>query len=181
MKKIALHRIVLASLVACTCASLSACGGSTSGGLADARPATRPLGSAELLQQVRSAGQVGDELDVQPLRDPRVEDLRASAMQAEQRGDYAGAARLLAQAALLTPEDPDLLQWQAEMALVAHDWTRAETLATHSWDRGPKLGGLCRRNWTTRRLAGEARGDAVLAAQAQQQVAACKVAPPNRF
>ena len=160
---------------------LSACGGSTSGSLADARPATRPAGSAELLQQVRSAGQVGDELDVQPLRDPRVEDLRASATQAEARGDYAGAGRLLAQAAQLTPEDPDLLQWQAEMALVARDWAAAETLASRSWDRGPKLGGLCRRNWTTRRLAAEARGDATLAAQAQQQVGACKVAPPNRF
>jgi hypothetical protein len=171
------------SLVALACAAalLAACGGSTTGGLADARPATRPAGSAEMLQQVRGAGQVGDELDVQPLRDPRVEDLRASATQAEARGDYAGASRLLAQAAQLTPDDPDLLQWQAELALVARDWPTAERLATHSWDRGPKLGGLCRRNWTTRRIAAEARGDAAGAAQAQQQVAACKVAPPNRF
>ena len=173
------RRIAQASLLA-SAGVLSACGGSTTGGLADARPATRPAG-ADLLQQVRTAGQVGDELDVQPLRDPRVEDLRASATAAEARGDYAGAARLLAQAARLTPDDPDLLQWQAEMALVAHDWAQAESLATRSWEQGPKLGGLCRRNWTTRRLAAEARADATLAAQAQQQVAACKVAPPNRF
>jgi len=174
-------RVALAALLAGACSLLSSCGGSTSGSLADARPATRPAGSAELLQQVRTAGEVGDELDVQPLRDPRVEDLRASATAAEARGDYSGAARLLAQAALLTPDDPELLQWQAEMALVARDWTQADALAVKSWDRGPKLGGLCRRNWTTRRLAAEARGDAALALQAQQQVAACKVAPPVRL
>jgi hypothetical protein len=174
------RRLGSAAVCAFACAMLAGCGG-TSSGLADASPATRPVGSAQLLQQVRSAGEVGDELDVQPLRDPRVEDLRTSASQAEARGDYAGAARLLAQAAQLTPEDPDLLQWQAEMALVARDWASAERLAVQSWDRGPKLGGLCRRNWTTRRLAAEARADALAAAQAQQQVAACKVAPPNRF
>ena len=179
MTTLFLRRVALACCVAAA-GLLSACGGSAPGGLADARPATRPTG-AELLQQVRSAGQVGDELDVQPLRDPRVEDLRAAATAAESRGDYAGASRLLAQAAPLTPDDPDLLQWQAEMALVVQDWTQAESLAAKSWDRGPKLGGLCRRNWTTRRLAAEARADAALAVQAQQQVAACKVAPPNRF
>jgi Flp pilus assembly protein TadD len=163
------------------CAALTACGGSTSSGVADARPATRPLGGAAMLQQVRSAGEVGDELDVQPLRDPRVEDLRASATQAESRGDYAGASRLLAQAAQFTPNDPDLLQWQAELALVERDWAGAERLATQSWDHGPKLGGLCRRNWTTRALAAQSRSDEAAAAQAQQQVAACKVAPPVRL
>lgn len=167
--------------IALACSLLAACGGSTSGNLADARPATRALGSAEMLQHVRSAGEVGDELDVQPLRDPRVEDLRAAASHAEARGDYAGAARHLAQAAQLTPDDPDLLQWQAEMALVARDWANAERLATQSWDRGPKLGGLCRRNWATRRFSAEARGDQAGSAQAQQQVAACKVAPPVRL
>ena len=163
------------------CATLAACGGGTSSGAADARPATRPMGGAAMLQQVRSAGEVGYDLDVQPLRDPRVEDLRASATQAESRGDYAGASRLLAQAAQFTPNDPDLLQWQAELALVERDWANAERLATQSWDHGPKLGGLCRRNWTTRALAAQSRADAAAAAQAQQQVAACKVAPPVRL
>ena len=118
---------------------------------------------------------------MQPLRDPRVEDLRAEATAAEERGDYAGAARALAKAAEITPDDPDLLQWQAEMALVSRDWATADVLAARSWERGPKLGGLCRRNWTTRRLAAEARNDTAAAAQAQQQVAACKVAPPVRL
>ena len=67
------------------------------------------------------------------------------------------------------------------MALVSRDWATADVLAARSWERGPKLGGLCRRNWTTRRLAAEARNDTAAAAQAQQQVAACKVAPPVRL
>jgi hypothetical protein len=79
------------------------------------------------------------------------------------------------------PHDPDLLQWQAEMALVGHDWASAQQFATQSWERGPKLGGLCRRNWTTIRLASEARSDATAAGQAQQRVAACAVAPPIRY
>ena len=149
-------------------ALLAGCSGNTSSGLSDSPAQTRPSGAA-LLQQVRGAGEVGDELDVQPLRDPRVEDLRHA------------ATRLLEQAAQYTPDDPDLLQWQAEMALVARDWSKAEQLATQSWDRGPKLGGLCRRNWTTRKLAAEARGDAAAAALAEGQVAGCKVAPPVRL
>ena len=161
--------------------ALAACSASTSSGLADARPATRPGTPATMLQRVRSAGQVGDELDVQPLRDPRVEDLRNQASAAESRGDFAEAASLLAQAAKFTPDDPDLLQWQAEMALVGKDWTRAGTLARQSWERGPKLGGLCRRNWTTLQMLAESSGDAAAAAQAQQRVTACTVPPPNRY
>ena len=159
---------------------LAACPADTAG-TRGASSGTRMGAGPTLLQRVRTAGQLGNELDVQPLRDPQVEDLRGAATAAEARGDYDGAQSALAKALELSPQDPELLQWQAEMALVGHDWARAHALATQSWERGPKLGGLCRRNWTTRRLAAEARADATLAAQAQQQVAACKVAPPNRF
>lgn len=169
---------------ACACFTLLGlvgCTGSTSTGRSETGAVIRPGSPANLLQQVRAAGQRGDELDVQPLRDPRVEDLRAGATAAEARGDYASADKLLAQAAVLTPDDPDLLQWQAELALVARNWNQAEQLATRSFDKGPKLGGLCRRNWTTRKLAAEARGNAAQAMQAQQRVAGCTVAPPIRM
>ena len=161
--------------------ALVGCTGSTSSGRSEPGAVIRPGSGPTLLQQVRSAGQMGDELDVQPLRDPRVEDLRASATQAEARGDFAGAGKLLAQAAVLTPDDPDLLQWQAELALVARDWSQAEQLATRSFDKGPKLGGLCRRNWTTLQLAAQGRGNAAQATQARQRVASCTVAPPIRM
>ena len=168
-------------LGAAVCA-LAGCTG-TSGTRAEtgAEAVVRPGSGANMLQQVRSSGQVGDELDVQPLRDPRVEDLRAQAAQAEARGDYASTGKLLAQAAAFTPDDPDLLQWQAELALVAHDWAQAEQLATQSFNKGPKLGGLCRRNWTTLQLAAAARGNAAMSLQAQQRVSGCTVPPPTRM
>lgn len=168
-------------LTALACAALAACTASTSSGLTESSPGIRPSPGNDLLQQVRAAGQFGNELDVQPLRDPQVEDLRGAASQAEGRGDYAGAQGAVTQALTLAPNDPDLLQWQAELALATHDWTQAEQWATRSYDRGPKIGGLCRRNWTTIRLAAEARNNAAAAAQAQQRVAACTVAPPTRM
>ena len=170
--------IRFASAVSCA-AVLAACATapSTGGAPAQVRMGEGPV----LLQQVRTAGHVGNELDVQGLRDPQVEDLRAVASAAEGHGDYQGAQRALAQALSISPKDPDLLQWQAEMALVAHDWEQAKQLALQSWDVGPKLGGLCRRNWTTLQFAAQARGDAVAASHAQQRSAACAVAPPTRY
>lgn len=172
------HPAALAVLLATSL--LSACTGSTSSALGDSRTNTK-LGANSMVMQVRAAGQIGNELDVQPLRDPQVEDLRAAATQAETRGDFAAAKRALSQALLVTPEDPELLQWQAELALATRDWLQAEQLATRSFANGPKLGGLCRRNWTTLRFAAEARGNAAAAAQAQQRLAACTVAPPTRM
>jgi tetratricopeptide (TPR) repeat protein len=134
-----------------------------------------------MLSQVRAAGLVGNELDVQPLRDPQVDDLRTAAMQAEQRGDYTAAKRSLSQALVLSPDDPDLLQWQAELALATRQWEQAEKLAAQSYEKGPKLGGLCRRNWSTIHFAAEARGNNSAAVQAQQRVAACAVPPPTRM
>lgn len=166
--------MIRAIFPAALCLLLAAC--DPSGG-----SATRKITPAEMVAQVRAAGELGNELDVQPLRDPQVEDLRAAATAAETRGDAAGANRALAQALQLVPNDPDLLQWQAEIALGAREWAQAEQLATLSFGKGPKLGGLCRRSWTTIRFAREARGDAAGAAQAQQRVPGCAVTPPVRM
>jgi len=167
-------------IVLCAAASLAGCGAETTAPRAAGAVARMGAGPT-LLQEVRQAGQLGNELDVQPLRDPQVEDLRATATAAEARGDYAGAQRALAKAIELSPQDPDLLQWQAEMSLVKHDWATAHQYATQSWERGPKLGGLCRRNWTTIRIAAEARRDSAAAGAARTKTSACAVAPPNRF
>ena len=170
---------VLIVVLACAL-GLAAC--SSGGGSTPPLAAGQRMASGHaLLLQVRDAGQLGNELDVQPLRDPQVEDLRAAATAAEARSDWTGAQVALAKALELSPQDPELLQWQAEMALVAHDFARAQQLATQSWERGAKLGGLCRRNWTTIRFAAESRHDAAGAAQAQQRAAACAVAPPTRY
>jgi len=168
-----------ACLVAGACL-LAAC--STNGGNVAHEPLAKVMGAGPvLLQEVRAAGELGNELDVQPLRDPQVEDLRAIARAAEAKGDYAGAQDALRRALEISPKDPELLQWSAEMALVAHDWPRAQQLAMESHSLGPKLGGLCRRNFTIVRMAAEARGDVGAASQAQQQAAACAVAPPTRY
>jgi Flp pilus assembly protein TadD len=156
------------------CLLLVGCGG---GGGAS----THRLTTAEMLQRIRAAGQTGNELDVQPLRDPQVEDLRASATRAESRGDYVSAAASITRALAITPNDPDLLQWQAELALANKDWSTAEQFATRAFELGPKLGGLCRRSWMTRQFARQSRGDRTGAATAQQQVGRCAVPPPVRM
>lgn len=161
--------------------ALTGCSGSTSSGITESGPGTKPGSAKSMLMQVRAAGQVGIELDVQPLRDPQVEDLRVAATLAENKGNYGAAHSALARALLITPDDPDLLQWQGELALVARNWAQAEQLASRSFAKGPKLGGLCRRNWTTIQFAAQARRNAAQATQAQQRIAACTVAPPTRM
>ncbi len=160
---------------------LAACSGGTSAGVAQAPVATRPGPAAGLLEQVRAAGKVGVELDVQPLRDPQVQDLRAAATEAEGRGEFDLARESIDKALLLAPADPDLVQWRAELSLVHRDFSEAEQLAQRSFDLGPKSGGLCRRNWTTIQLAAESRGDQAQAGHAREQAAGCRIAPPVRM
>ena len=160
---------------------LTACSGGTSADLAQAPAAVRRAPAASLLQQVRAAGRIGVELDVQPLRDPQVQDLRTAATDAEGRGDFDAARVSIDKALLLAPADPDLLQWRAELSLVHRDFSEAERLAQRSFDIGPKSGGLCRRNWTTIQLAAESRGDQAQAGNARIRAAGCRIAPPVRM
>jgi Flp pilus assembly protein TadD len=135
----------------------------------------------DMVAQVRAAGNADDALDVQPLRDPQVEDLRMRASRLEAAGDYIGATQAIAQALTLMPNDPELLQSAAELALYRKDWAQAESNASRSYQLGPKLGSLCRRNWTTLRFTRTARGDAAGAGEAASKVAACTVEPPVRM
>ena len=169
---------IAAAVVACV---LTACSGGTSAGLAQAPAMVRQAPAANLLQQVRAAGRVGVELDVQPLRDPQVQDLRSVATDAEGRGDFDLARESIDKALKLAPADPDLLQWRAELSLVRRDFSEAQQLAQRSFDIGPKSGGLCRRNWTTIQLAAESRGDQSQAGHAREQAAGCRIAPPVRM
>ena len=128
-----------------------------------------------------AAAAAAPELAVQPLRDPQVEDLRHRAEAQEAAGELSAAVASLDQALALVPGDPDLLQWKAELALLRRVWSQAEALANQSFQNGPKLGGLCRRNWTTIAYARQGRGDAAGAAVARGQVDSCTVAPPVRM
>jgi len=155
-----------------------------------------------------AAGNVA-ELDVQPLRDGQVEDLRQEAAALEARGQYQEAAGLLQQALAVNPDDPAVLQEMAEVAVLLWQFDQAEQLARRAHGLGSGVGPLCRRHWATveqvahARLAQAAvstdtrsRADAAaqadaraLAAQqarvdvvaAQQAREACTVSAPQRF
>ena len=136
----------------------------------------------DMLAQVRAAGAASPEsLEVQPLRDPQVADLRDRAVFREKQADYTGAAQAIAQALTITPDDPELLQQAAEFALYQQDWTHAAAFAHQSYERGPKVGSLCRRNWTTLRFERLARDDATGVQNANAQLVTCTLEPPTRM
>jgi len=169
-------------------------------------PAPKPLepafDAAALVRAIRAAGAAdASELDVQPLRDPEIEDLRQQAAQLEAKHMYRGAADLLDRAMELNAGDPALLQERAELALLLRDPAQARQLAQRAIELGSTTGPLCRRHWETllqaallrandrviRRGETEAQATArvgaaaaeVRAARAQRD--ACTVAAVNRY
>lgn len=148
------------------------------------RRAAAPVlpGPVVMLAQVRAAGtSAPDALDVQPLRDPGVADLRTRAQQLETQGNYDGAAQAIAHALAIQPGDPELLQQSAEYALYRHDWDKAAAWARQSFERGPKTGSLCRRNWATLRFVAMAHADVAAMDAASAALIACTIAPPARY
>ena len=135
----------------------------------------------DLLAEMAVLATGPDGIEVQPLPDPELEDLLAAAEQAIVQRELEQADRLLEQALSLRPEHPEVLQRRAEVALAKHALDQAETLAIASWERGPKLGPLCRRNWAAIRLAREVRGSVQAAEVARQQGEQCTVAAPVRM
>lgn len=153
-----------------------------------------------------AAGAAARELDVQPLRDPQVEDLRQQAETLEKARKYPQAAAALDQALQINADDPALLQERAEAALLLHRLDDAERLALKAYDGGSQVGPLCRRHWAAIAQARQGRLDGVNAAmklakrqdhydalvpqrdglikarkQAQERIAACTVAAPARY
>lgn len=136
---------------------------------------------------IRAAGgAASSELDVQPIRDPQVEDLRENAVRLERAGQYADAAAVLDQALQINPEDPALLQERAEAALLTKQLDAAEGYARQALERGSKVGPLCRRHWETIAQVRQARpipvdppGAGV--ADARRERDACTVSAPARY
>ena len=103
-----------------------------------------------MVGEIRAVGVAAPgDLDVQPLRDPMVEDLRVQAARAERAKRYADAATALDKAMSLAPEDPALLQERAEVAVFQKNLPEAERLARRAFALGGKVGPLCRRHWMT--------------------------------
>jgi hypothetical protein len=171
-------------------------------GCATPPPPAPTFDPAPLVRTIRAAGTAAaTELDVQPLRDPQVEDLREQAVQLEARRMYRGAADLLDRAIAINAQDPALLQERAELAFLLREPAEAARLATQAVDLGSVTGPLCRRHWETRLQAAllrandraVRRGESVAQATARVGEAAaevraarsqrdgCTVAAPNRF
>jgi tetratricopeptide (TPR) repeat protein len=146
------------------------------------------------------------ELDVQPFREPAIEDLRQQASRHEREKRFADAAAALDEALALSPDDPALLQERAETAVLLQDIDRAERLARNAFDIGSKVGPLCRRHWATiavvlreraqqrrgqaaaskrdedrARFDGEARSAEAHATDAKRQIEACTLTGPPRY
>src|SRR5690606_5387901 len=153
-------------------------------GTAPQRPASAApeVTPAQRLAAVQAAAGAADtELDVRPLRDPQVADLRERATAALAAGQVEAAADALNQALLIVPDDPVVLQERAEVALLQAQYDRAETLARRAYDLGSRVGPMCRRHWATIEQSRLARGQAENAAPAKAQLATCTVPGVQRF
>lgn len=156
-------------------------------------PRLDPEAAATRVAAVRAVGGAkDDELDVQPLRNPVVEGLRAQAVAAERAGHVDEAAKALDAAIAQHPDDPALLQERAEIALLAGDLDAAARFAREGIAKGAQLGPLCRRHWATLEQVARARLASTVDAtaqpalrteadQAHRAIEACTVSAPARY
>ena len=147
-------------------------------------PAPAPVNVEAMVAKIRfdaGAAEPREELAIQPLRDPVVEDLRAQARKAETEKRYPDAVAALDRALAETADDPSLLQDRAEAALLVRDFAGAETFAQRAYTVGAQVGPLCRRHWGTILAVRRLRADAAAVAEAEKQFAACKITAPPRY
>jgi predicted Zn-dependent protease len=151
-------------------------------------PQAPSFNAAAIVAGVRAAGNaVATEVEVQPLQDPLVADLRHQAQRDEQAGRLADAASALDRALAERPQDPTLLQERAEIALLQRDVDAAAEFARRAQAAGPSVGPLCRRSLEMqvqveglREAAGDAgTGQRVMALASQRD--ACTLKPPPRY
>lgn len=135
----------------------------------------------DLIAELHAMVEADDAIVVEPLPDPEVEDLRLDAKDALALRDLERAARSIVQALEIRPGRPDLLQMRAEVALGLQSLEEAESFALESFESGPKLGPLCRRNWVAVQLARELRGQAESAASAREEADRCTREPVLRM
>jgi tetratricopeptide (TPR) repeat protein len=132
--------------------------------------------------EIRATGAAFESaVEVHPLRDPAIDGLVAQARQAEAAGRYDDAVAAIDHALQIAPDAPELLQSLAELEILRGHWQRAEQLAMQSFRLGPKLGGLCARNWQTVIEARIEFDDPATRASAEKNLANCRVAPPVRM
>lgn len=127
------------------------------------------------------AAKLPSHIEVLPLQEAAVEDLRQQARLAESAKQFDKARSTLDAALAITPDDPALWQWRAEVALAERHFDEALTFAQRSEMLGPKLGALCVRNWLTVAAVRDEKQDAAGAAEARRKAEACPVPAPVRM
>ncbi|HET6631155.1 MAG TPA: tetratricopeptide repeat protein [Rhodanobacteraceae bacterium] len=150
------HRLARLALPMLVVSMLSAC-------TATPPRQAAPVPVGDMLAAIHAAGRSEESvLSIMPLRPASLTLLLQQARSQTIRGNARAAAEALGRAHAVAPDDPEVLQLQAENAIRLHEFARAETLARQSWSAGSKVGALCARNWQTvyqlRRLAGDASG-----------------------
>ncbi len=139
-----------------------------------------PVEESEVESRIRQAARDDSNgVQVFPLRNPAVEELMASASQAERSGEADRAAMLLERALRIQPRDPELLQHVAEIKLQQAEYEQALNFAVRSYDVGPKVGEICSRNWRTIALAKERLQDNAGAVEAEQRASRCMNFKPS--
>jgi predicted Zn-dependent protease len=146
------------------------------------KPAPPPRVERDWLTEIAAeAARADSAVDVVPLPDPAVDDLRRRAADALGANRPAEAEATLRQALALRGEDPGLWQSLAEALLAQGRWDEAEAAAARTAELGPRVGALCLRSRYTSFAARIERGDAVGAAQARMKVEECVAERPTRF
>ncbi len=145
-------------------------------------PVPEPPPVRDWVSEIRQhAARLPSYVEVLPLTDPGIADLRALARSAEAEQRYAEAEAHLALALSLMPDDPELWQWRAEVALAEKRWQDAQAHAKQSETLGPKLGRICVRNWMTLLAVAEETADTAAQVEARSKAEGCPVRAPIRL
>lgn len=141
-----------------------------------------PSGGRVVDERVRapSAG-AGEELQVFGVRNPAVAALGRNAETAEQQGDLDRSEILLERALRIDGRDPAILQQMAELQLARGRLDQAISYAQRSFELGPQVGEICQRSLRTLIVVHERAAAWEEARKARDRLAACRVAPPERF
>lgn len=120
-------------------------------------------------------------IQVQPLQNPAVRQLLASASASESAGQLEQASQMLERGLRIEPRDSELLQRVAEIRLQQDAWQQAINFSSRSFDMGAQVGELCARNWRTIALANEHLQDPAAAADARSHIDDCMRQRPQKY
>jgi tetratricopeptide (TPR) repeat protein len=136
----------------------------------------------DMVAAIRAAGaRDSSVVEIAPLRNPSIDGFLDQARAAERAGNIPQAISRTDSALSLAPDAPDILQYRAELAVRARDYDTAETDARRSYELGPKLGGLCARNWQTVLEIEQLKGNSAAAENARVSRERCHVDGPVRM